>query len=290
MLAIGVIYVIGGTAMDKKPFKIDKNGTKYYYDYTCPRCGGAGGCDQWTFTGWTCFDCGGTGRRENPLIYKEYTPEYQAKLDKRRAKREAERLAKQLDEFNNHLMELVQKQGFNAEGKIYVVTGNTFEIKEELKEAGANYKRGVNWYFLESQDKYPTIELDYTECLEIYSEYGTIFWRPPVELRQLIIKKQPTDNSISQYVGEVGKRLDLELTFLHRSDYEIPSFKGWGTDTVYVNRFKDDNGNVFIWKSTSAYFRANEGEKVKVRGTVKEHSEYKGVRQTILQRCKVEEV
>lgn len=28
----------------------------------CGRCGGAGGADQWKATGWTCFQCGGSGR------------------------------------------------------------------------------------------------------------------------------------------------------------------------------------------------------------------------------------
>lgn len=27
--------------------RTDKNGTKYYANYTCPRCGGAGGSDKW---------------------------------------------------------------------------------------------------------------------------------------------------------------------------------------------------------------------------------------------------
>ena len=36
--------------------RTDKNGTKYYANYTCPRCGGAGGSDKWAFTGWTCYE------------------------------------------------------------------------------------------------------------------------------------------------------------------------------------------------------------------------------------------
>jgi hypothetical protein len=29
---------------------------------TCNRCGGAGGADKWQMTGWTCYQCGGTGK------------------------------------------------------------------------------------------------------------------------------------------------------------------------------------------------------------------------------------
>ena len=74
---------------DSKPFRIDKNGTQYFYDWTCRRCGGAGGANQWTYTGWTCYDCGGTGRAAEPKVYKEYTPEYAAKLEAARKARQA---------------------------------------------------------------------------------------------------------------------------------------------------------------------------------------------------------
>lgn len=50
--------------------RTDKNGTKYYANYTCPRCGGAGGSDKWAFTGWTCYECGGTGESSTPVIEK----------------------------------------------------------------------------------------------------------------------------------------------------------------------------------------------------------------------------
>lgn len=177
--------------------RTDKNGTKYYANYTCPRCGGAGGSDKWAFTGWTCYECGGTGESSTPVIEKEYTPEYRAKLDERARKRAEAKRAKQVEEFNNNRLAIAEKYGFNPEGKIYVVTGNT---------------------------------------------------------------------------------------------YEIPSYAGWGTDAVGINVFRDDAGNCFIWKSTSAFFNIAEGSQVRLRGTVKEHSDYKGTKQTILQRCKVDAV
>ena len=64
--------------------RTDRNGTKIYYDWNCPRCGGAGGADMWAYTGYTCYECGGTGLRVKPLIVKEYTDEYAAKLEARR--------------------------------------------------------------------------------------------------------------------------------------------------------------------------------------------------------------
>lgn len=270
--------------------RTDKNGTKIYHDYTCPRCGGLGGSDKWAYTGWTCYDCGGSGRARNPEIIKVYTPEYRAKLDERARKRAEKKQAERVAEFNSNLLGIAQKYGFNPEGKIYVVIGNTYEIREELKEAGAKYRGGINWYFLEEQDKYPTVELTYEECLNIYPEYGTMSWKDLIEVQDVLNSKIPTEEDPSQYVGQVGERLDVIVTFKKRSTYEIPSYAGWGTDMVGINVFRDDAGNCFIWKSTSAFFNIPEGEKVRLRGTVKEHTDYKGTKQTVLQRCKVEEV
>ena len=75
--------------MEPKLIKIDRNGSKHYEALVpCDRCGGAGGAEQWKYTGWTCYKCGGTGKMLSKWI--ERTPEYQAKLDARReAKREA---------------------------------------------------------------------------------------------------------------------------------------------------------------------------------------------------------
>lgn len=120
--------------------KTDKNGTKIYHDYTCPRCGGAGGADQWIFTGYTCYECGGSGKSYKPTIIKEYTPEYRAKLDAQRAKRAEKQRLERVAEFKSNLPKLIEEKGFNAEGKLYVAVGDTYSIKDQLKEAGAKWK------------------------------------------------------------------------------------------------------------------------------------------------------
>ena len=82
----------------------------------------------------------------------------------------------------------------------------------------------------------------------------------------------------------------------HTAWYERQSFRGYGTETVYIHTFKDEAGNKIVWKTTStisywdedgnlAYYE--EGEKVRLRGTVKEHSEYKDEKQTVLTRCRI---
>ncbi len=92
--------------------------------------------------------------------------------------------------------------------------------------------------------------------------------------------------AISQYVGEVGNRINTTCTYVGSPSYERKSFAGYGTETVYIHRFKDAAGNLMVWKTTR-YLGLEEGATVTLTGTVKEHSEYNTEKQTILQRCKV---
>lgn len=270
--------------------KTDKNGTKYYADYTCPRCGGAGGCDAWLYTGWTCYECGGSGTTSKPEIYKEYTPEYRAKLDAQRAKRaEKKRLAK-VEEFNAHRAEHIAGQGFNLEGKCYVAVGNTYKIKDELREAGAKWNATVNsWIFTEKPENYDTVELTAEECLVFHEDAGWCGWSPNVDFVSLIASKLPQEEKlISEYVGQVGDKVNEIVTLEHTFSYERRAFgRSWDTEVVWIYKFRDDNGNILVWNTTSCKNNIEDGTRLHLTGKIKEHSEYKGEKQTVLTRCKV---
>jgi len=86
-------YVTRGGVEFKGQVHFNDKGKPYYLEEThCKRCGGEGGSSRWAFTGWTCYECGGTGGhgfREVSL----YTPEQVAKMEAARAKREAKKRA-----------------------------------------------------------------------------------------------------------------------------------------------------------------------------------------------------
>lgn len=65
----------------------------YYYVSKCGRCGGLGARECWAHTGSTCYDCGGTGRGVGKTETL-YTAEKLAKLNATAAKRQATELAK----------------------------------------------------------------------------------------------------------------------------------------------------------------------------------------------------
>lgn len=204
--------------METKLIKIDRNGSKHYEKVVkCDRCGGDG-VYKWgaiingnpQYIG-TCFKCEGRGRVIETVI--ERTPEYQAKLDARRAEKQKERQAK-----------------FEAE----------FAAREAQRRAEQ-------------------------------------------EAEEARIKAQ---KAISQYVGEIGARVEFKGTYVRTASWEQKSFRGYGVDTMYIHTFKDANGNVFTWKTQSGV-NLEYGENVVVKGTVKNHSEYKDEKQTEITRCKV---
>lgn len=137
-----------------KYVRTDKNGTKIFYDFTCPRCSGYGMLDKWINTGKVCYACGGSGERAKAKIVKEYTEEYIAKLDARRIARQrkyeeehAEEIEKEKTERKNREEQWKREQngytfktlGCGADGIGYVMTGNTYKLKEQIKANGGRW-------------------------------------------------------------------------------------------------------------------------------------------------------
>ena len=83
----------------------------------------------------------------------------------------------------------------------------------------------------------------------------------------------------SKYVGEIGQRLTINVV-------EAKYITSWPTMYGITNLYKflDVDGNVYVWFASSDI----DETKVKtLKGTVKDHSERDGIKQTILTRCKV---
>ncbi len=101
--------------------------------------------------------------------------------------------------------------------------------------------------------------------------------------REVARRRRAEAEKVSQHVGEVKQRLDIEgeVTFVRSFDSRF------GVTTLV--KLADDAGNIFTWFASTAP-EVTVGDKVKVRGTVKKHDDYKGVKQTVLTRCKLEVV
>lgn len=267
-----------------KYIRTDKNGTKIYHDFTCKRCGGAGASNAWALTGYTCYECGGKGITPfNPQVIKVYTPEYEEKLKAQREKRAAQREAELKAQAEAERQEWI-KDHF-PEGKIYVFVGDTYKIHNDLKADGATYTRNTGWYFKHAQDKYPTIEMSFEESTH---ENCAGFMRINGDVYEKAKAKADALKPKSEYVGTAGEKLTIKATYTHSAWFESQSRYTYCTEKTYIHHFETDKGEVLIWKTGIGVLPVDEGEKAIITGTVKEHSEYKGIKQTVLTRCKVE--
>lgn len=99
--------------------------------------------------------------------------------------------------------------------------------------------------------------------------------------------QQASEAQTSDYVGDVGKRITLNSSTVKVLTSYESSFDGYHVDIVYVYKITDDNGNIFIWKTQK---EIDSEKRYTITGTVKEHSTYNDVKQTVLTRCKVSEL
>lgn len=95
-------------------------------------------------------------------------------------------------------------------------------------------------------------------------------------------RKRAEPKPDSQHVGEIKKREIFELTL--KKHVVCDSEYGYEPSTFSILIFEDAKGNVLVWK-TGKDAPCYEGETVKLKGTVIQHSEYKGVKQTRINRC-----
>lgn len=258
--------------------KVDRNGTKYYADNKCRKCGGNGYLNGYEhIDGARCWQCAATGI-EPTYYWKEYTPEYAAKLAERRNK-------KAIKEAPERNRKFFKKNGFDDNGRAWVVIGKTFDIKNELKAAGAKFDIMFGWHFDRAENGFNCFEIT-VEDIGTKNDLEQWFFKDPCEIQAFITAKQAetAPKTASEFIGKCGDKFNGVLTFNGVSTYET-HFTYYG-ETHYIYKFTDGNGNTVVWK-TSSFQEFTNGEKYTVKGTIKEHNEYKGDKQTTLTRCKI---
>lgn len=110
--------------------------------------------------------------------------------------------------------------------------------------------------------------------------YATKMWVDALNKAAERERKAAEPRPVSQWVSEVGKRSEFCLTVRSVHSFETQ----FGVVVCYI--FNDKSGNCFVWKSHTCP-ELTVGESYTLKGTVKEHSEYKGTKQTVLTRCTV---
>lgn len=283
--------------MTARLVKIDRNGSKHYEGMIeCPKCYGRGlivhhmengrPSYQWTDNG-VCWKCGGSGKVLGKWI--ERTPEYEAKLEaKRRAKQEAKEaeLQKKMDEIR---IEWLKRNGFTEDGFTFLFLGDTYSMKDEIKALGGRYD-ACGWHIDHEVEGFQFLKVSKDEIL-MDSHWGFSFdsnlnYRKMREDAFKTLNKVPESN----HIGQVGQRLTVKVKYIHTASWENNFGYGyWTSNVTNLHKFVDENGNILVWK-TSNFIEEDYGTEMMLTGTVKEHSEYKDDKQTVMTRCKLTEV
>ena len=93
-------------------------------------------------------------------------------------------------------------------------------------------------------------------------------------------KAQLEKDKLSDYVGEVKGKVTVPAKEFRCVTTLYSQF-----GTTYLYKWVDTNDNIFVWYASNPV--VDEDLVIEVTGTVKEHSEYRGAKQTVLTRCKV---
>lgn len=88
--------------------------------------------------------------------------------------------------------------------------------------------------------------------------------------------EQAAADSGSQWIGSVGERRVFDLTIEWAKSFDSQF------GTLWINRMKDADGNVVVYKGGKAL--GEPGEKVSIKATIKAHEERDGVKQSIVNR------
>lgn len=164
-----------------------------------------------------------------------------------------------------------------AEGYITIFKGETFDHKEELREAGATYTRLWGWSIAGGKEVpeingLEPVRLDWSF---VGSEDGKCYNE---EVIKNAVEPLLYGAGKSTHQGEIGERLrNIPVVVVSCNQFT----SNFGDKNVIT--FEDEYENVYVWFTTTRSLEA--GTHWILTGTVKAHNIYKGTAQTTLTRC-----
>ena len=259
----------------------------------CPRCNGLGIIvarvenDRMIpipVDGGICYKCNG-GKyftKEVRLYTKKEFETMEKNKERARIRRQEELKAKMEAEYEHKKAVWLETHGFAEDGSSYIITGETYSIKDELKEAGFRFDPVLLWHRASIEgyeDRAIKIKVD--DFFE-FSAWGDGHYKIGAKEKIQALLAENEDYSHSEWVGEIGDHIKNEKVTLKRKG----SFSGrYGLTNVYT--FENEIGSIYTW-FTSTFLNKEIDETFYIKGTIKKHDEYKGVKTTVLTRVKVE--
>lgn len=175
----------------------------------CKRCGGKGGADKWRDTGWTCYECNGSGGKHQAVV-TVYTAE---QLSKMNARQEAA---------------LAKKQAaIKAKADAALAAFTTAHANLIAKVAKIQKPSDFITKVMEKGAKYGSLSVAQVDAVNKAAD------------RDL---ERQSVNQGSQWVGAVSDKIEFTATVTFVAGFE--SRFGY----TYVTGLRDDAGNILIQK------------------------------------------
>lgn len=165
-------------------------------------------------------------------------------------------------------------------GYITIFKGNIEQHEEWFRNSIARYSTWWGWYIISTDELPEDIPFSIAPVRLNWERvsYKDGRLKPEAQVKEEVEKILYSDiESTSEYQGNIGDRLEIKLTVSKVVDLENDF------NQTHLHVMEDEKGNVYIWSTSSKRWEENTTKMV--RGTVKAHKLYKGVRQTVLTRC-----
>jgi hypothetical protein len=119
------------------------------------------------------------------------------------------------------------------------------------------------------------------------------------ERRAAMTKAIEEQKARSAHLGVENERVQLKLHVDKVVEVEVQKFSYYDSSTMYIYLMRDEAGNRIVYKTKAVlglsvkgddfnqFFPVLEKADIELKATIKAHAEYKGEKQTIIQRAKV---
>lgn len=258
----------------------------------CPRCNGLGIIVSRVENGHIipipvangiCFQCEGKKfiKKEVRLYTELEYNRMNESNEKNKIKRAEAREKAMKENFEKNKAIWLKTNGFSEDGITYIIIGDSYSIKDELKKAGFYYDPVLKWH-RSTPDGYEdkVIKVNLNEIIEFSAE-GKGYYI--TNAKNIIDTKLATEENeeISEWYSNIGDKIkNIKVQLTKHSSFT----NRWGLSNIYT--FKDNNSHVFIWFTTKN-LNYKIDDFLLLSGTIKNHNQYKNTKQTIVTRCNI---
>ena len=189
------------------------------------------------------------------------------------------------EQFEQRKSEWLAQNGFSEDGYTYVIKGETFSIKDELKAAGYRYHPILLWHKAFPDEKYAGRHAEVAvDAVVAFSAWGAgTFKASAAAYVKGLTVEAPTNPSL-EWAGMPGDSIKEELVQLVRKS----SFNGkYGLTNVIT--FVDKRNLKYTWFTTSTP-TAMIGDWVILNAKIKKNDFYQGEKITTITRARLKEV